>query len=343
VKERIAFDVMAKSGDGSIAHDDRLLLRGQKHKVGLHVDYRNATNIKHTGTGEPEIVSYHRTNEQGEHERVSVSTWELLDTWDKVKFRPQYLRGIELGRGAALVLRDNQFDLRLDNLFDDLGSRYRSALEAMVALQGRGVLRYEPRSEPTERNRLEAMRNRLRRTLQPVVYEHDILFRGELGKRIYDDLVNSGKAKYVIPGTVYLSGFNPYKGRQVSIKYYDIGKRDGEAGSEYFKLETTLHKAYFKAEDIEIRRLTEQPVVQETVKDKLTRSVSSVVALLTGDTMQALQLNLAMDANGVKSDRLHTEVARNMLDRKRTLTERVETLERDMREVKRRLGMENSR
>lgn len=334
MKEQGAFTVMELAGEPTIAHDDKLLLRGQKHKVGLSVNWKFATDIKRKN-GSLVVVSYHRTGTDGEHERVSASDYEGLPSGERGGYRPQFLRGLDLGNGASLSIRDNQFDLLLTDLWEDFSSRYRLALEAMVKLQRRGVLQYIPRAERSERNTVEAMRNRLYRTCQPVEYEHDLLFAGDLGRTIFKDLSESEGVMVTGDTTCYLQGYTRYKGIQSACKVYDIGSREGSDPGEYFKLETTLLKAYFKGKGIGIRNLTEQPESQETVKDRLVWSVSKVVARLRGSTVEQLQHELGL--SGGRKDRVHTDIARAMLDRPRTLTERVSALEAGQRSLERRV------
>lgn len=335
MKELGAFRVAELTGEPAITHDDKLLLRGQKHLVGLDVDWKHRVQIRHQN-GEPIVVSYHRTLETGEHERLTVEQWETLPTLtERIRYSPQYLRGLDLGDGASVTMESNQFDLRLTNLFDNFGSRYRSALDVMVDLTERGVIRYTPRTEPTERNRLEAIRNRLRRTLKPTEYEHDVLIPGDLGKAIYGDLERSEGVSHVIPGTIYVKGFQRYKGLQSTVKVYDIGIREGLESGRWWKLETTFHKGYFKAQGIGVRELTEQPDIQDRLRERLTKDIGDVIRLLREETVQAIQNEL--DLSPGKADRRHTQIAQAILQRPRTLTDRVADLERRMDAVERRL------
>ena len=340
MKESVAFSILEKSGGPAIAHDDRLLIRGQKHEIGLEADWREMTDIRHRN-GEPVIVNYVLPGiKHGDPPRdiLDPDRWAALDTPAKIFYRPQYLRGLDLGGGASISIKNNQFDLMLTNLFGNLGSRYRSALEAMVNLTARGVIKYRPRAdEPTERNRQEAIRNRLRRTTKPTEYEHDLLFAGDLGRAIYRDLWESDKVAEKIPGTVYVKGFQKYKGIAAATKVYDIGVREGEAGGEYFKLETTLYKAFFKAEGIGVRELTEQPAIQERMIERLYVDLAAVVKLLSGETMAMLQAEL--DLTGSRDEkRRHQTIARALLDRRQTLTERVSAIERTQAEHERRIA-----
>lgn len=343
VKELTAFAVLEMTGDPTICHDDKLLLRGQKSVVGLEADWRSVA-LPVRRNGHKVVVNFSQRSADGSVvDTISHDQWSELKPLQRSLYRPQYLRGIDLGDGASLSMRNNEFDLRLANLFGNYRSRYRSALDALVELQERGVLTYAPRTdEPTERNRLEAMRNRLKRTMKPTEYEHDILLPGDLGKAIWGDLRRSEKVSRVTEGTIYVKGYQRYKGIQSAVKCYDIGMRDGLDAGRWYKLETTLYKAYFKGQNIGVGELVEQPDIQERISERLTRDVAGAIKLLSGETMEMLQAELGLTSG--RAERQHTDVARAMLRRGGTLTERVRDLERakiehdhEIAEVKRRL------
>lgn len=334
MKESLAFSVLESTDAPTITHDDKLLLRGQKSAVGLRVDWRDCTNIKHEN-GEPIVVNYVLPGVGDKLADVlDPARWSELEPMRRAMYRPQFLRGLELGSGASVLLKNNQFDLRLTSLFDDMGSRYRSALDAMVGLTNRGVLRYEPRTEPSERNTREALRNRLRRSVKPTEYEHDVLIQGELGRAIWEALRGSDKVSHVTEGTIYIKGYQKYKGQQSAVKVYDVGMREGLDAGRWYKLETTLYKGYFKAQGIGVRELTEQPEIQARLVDRLTADIAGVVKLLPGGTVEMLQAELGL--NGGRSDRAHTEIAKTILERPRTLTDRVRDIERRMDAIEKR-------
>lgn len=339
MKESDAFKMLELSGGPSIAHDDRLLIRGQKHEVGLSADYKSLVDIQHRN-GEKIVVNWilgGRTEGDPPADVVSTDQYAAMPWAERKNYRPQYLRGLDLGDGISLTMHSNQMDIRICDLFSKLGSRYRSALDTMVELEARGILKYRPRViEPTEKNRTEAMRNRLWRKVRPTEYEHDILFGGKLGRAIWDDLsAVPDKVTCITGGTIYLKGYQKYKGIRASTKLYDIGIREESESGQYFKLETTLYKAFFKSEGIGIRELTEQPDIQDRLMEQLRRNVASMLSLLSGDTMDMLQAELDIDIR--KADRRHTEIATALLHRDRTLTERVRDLEIKQAQMERRL------
>jgi hypothetical protein len=321
-KEGAAFRVLDMMGGGTIAHDDRLLLRAQKSDIGLEESWRETVDVRHRG-GEIEIVNYF-DRETGSC--VSREYVESMEAPDYARYRPQCLRGLDLGYGASVDLLNNQVDVYLLDLFNNPGSRYRSALEAMLDLADRGTIRYTPRAEESQRNRREAVRHRVKRYLKPTEYEHDILISGELGKAVYDDIRASGKDRAAEENTIYLRGRNVEKDTRYSLKIYDVDARDGTGSGARYKIETTLRKAFFKAEGITVADMTFQPDIQERICKELEKGLSYSVGLLSGETMARLA-----EAVGVETrDRCYMpkEVARAMLRPERTLTARVAELER---------------
>jgi hypothetical protein len=343
MKETEAFRVMDMSNQPIVTHDDRLLVRAQKSEIRLEAEWREQVEVTYAD-GRPVILDYWRTGSTGEPERASKEQYEAMEWQEQNTYRPQMLRGLVLAEGVSVSFQNNQMDLRICNLFDDWRSRYRMALEYMVTLTERGVIKYRPTVEAEDdRNRLEAIRNRLKRYGRPTEYEHDILFRGELGQRILADL--RGYASHTEgQTTLYIQGYNRGDDTSKVVKFYDIGEREGGALGEYFKLETTMLKEYFKAQKITVSELTEQPVIQERITDGLVKTLTKVVGLLSWEvqsmTAQAIGLEI--------SDRRKApaQIARAMLSTDRTLTARVgelerkvAALERDMGQVKRATGL----
>lgn len=341
MKEDIAFEVMELSGEPTGTHDDMLLLRGEKtasqpgrSSVGLTADYWRFTDVKKKN-GEPVLLGYVWYEGDKFMGGCSLSQWEDMEPAERKKYKPSYLQGIDLGDGASVVMRNNQVDLLLTDLFHDFGSRYRSALEAMAELVGRGVLRYRPRTEPTERNRIEALRNRLKRAMWPARYEHDVLIPGMLGEAVWRDLRASGKVKHVTDSVAYMAGYQKYKGLQAAVKCYDIGMREGIEPGQFYKIETALYTPYFKNQGIGVAELTEQPTIAGRIRDRLVKDIGGVLRCISGETMEALQAEL--DLSPGRADRRHTEAAHALLDRRGTITEQLRELRKEVAENRRRI------
>ena len=331
-KENEAYKVLEMSGGGTIAHDDRLLIRGQKHEVGLSEGWRDTVDVRRSHGG-IKIVNYF-DRETGKY--LSCEYVDALPYADPGRYRPQCLRGLDLGNGASVDLLNNQVDLYILDLFHNPESRYRSALEAMLDLADRGTLAYTPRVEETPRNRREALRNRLKRYMKPTEYEHDILLDGDIGQAVHADLRASGKALHLEDNTVYLRGYKPDPGQtRYSMKAYDVDARDGNSSGSRFKIETTLRKAYFKQEEITVADMTFQPEIQERMQGELEKALGYAVSLLQWGTKEMLAYALKVETRDAR--KIDREVARAMLRPERTLTARVDALERDVQAIKRRL------
>lgn len=326
MKEERAFEVLEVTGEALITHDDRLLIRAQKSDIKLEADWRNQVEVTHEN-GRPVIVDYWRTGKDGTPERVSVEEYTALTWQEQESFRPQVLRGLVLADGVSVSFKNNQVDLRICNLFDDWRSRYRLALEHMVELTERGVIQYRPSVEAEDgRNRLEAIRNRLKRWGRPTEYEHDILLRGELGARIGAELVPH--AVQVEGTTVYLQGYKRADNTAKVVKFYDIGEREGTALGEHFKLETTMLKEYFKSEGITVSELTEQPIIQERILESLAKTLAKVLGLLSWEVQTMAAEALGFEVGDKR--KAPAQIARAMLSKGRTLTERVNVIEQTM-------------
>lgn len=326
MKESKAFKVMDMAGASLITHDDRLMLRAQKSDIKLEADWKDQVDISYAD-GRPAIVDYWRTGQDGEPERASIEDYEAMDWREKTTWAPQYLRGLKLADGVSVSFKNNQVDLIICNLMNDWRSRYRMALEYMVELTERGVIRYRPTAEGDDRNRLEAIRNRLKRYGRPTEYEHDVLLKGELGRRIMVDLKES--AIHAEAGsTYYLQGYNRTADTRLAIKYYDIGHREGVEDGLYFKLETTLLKKYFKSNGLTVSAMTEQPAIQELMLDDLIKALARIVGRCSWEVQTMMAQALSIEV----SDRRKAPamIARAMLRTERTLTERVSELERRM-------------
>lgn len=372
MKEGNAYSIMALTPEHGnlITHDDRLLVRAQKVDhyrgsipvgIGLTADwkYKDRVEVVHGEGGEPVIVNYCRSYYEGRERMTKTLTveeyerrWSEVDSEDMEamnelqSYAPQYLRGVKLADDVYMRFQDNRMDLRICSLMNDLQSRYRIALDSCVRLIDEGVFRYEARSEDAEpRNKQEAMRNRIKRYGKVAEYEHDILFQGDIGKAIYDDLSAYAQsveglktmAVYADKGTVYLQGVRAEKGEtQAKVKYYDIGKREaGRAGvgvesGRYYKLETTMLGPYFKKHGIGIEDMLEADEIQARVSPYLMKVVGRYIGRVRTETMRMIQAELGLGDNATVS-----EIVRETFRPERTLTQRVEALERGQRELER--------
>ena len=334
------------------AHDDMLLVRGNKvvpgtkvspHPEGLGVGltkgYWEATEIKRRN-GERVITNYYKGPFGPTRVYLSAEKVSELDKEEREKWKPVFARGRHLAEGIDLTIQGNDVDLIMSDLYVDFGRRYRHALDCMLDMETAGILKYEPRVEPTEKNRQEAIRNRLKEYMKPTKYEHNLIFRGAIGRAMYAELNEHNRIESGY-GTIYLQGAIRHKGQtELAVKFYDIGhrarERDGEADAkdgEIFKLETTFLRPYFHREKMGIEDLGKQTEIQAKLAEDLVDSCSRVLGYLSGGTLDMIAEALQTDiTNRREAPRM---LARAMLNYELTLAGRVETLERDMAQVKR--------
>ena len=337
MKEAIAVAIMEAMGDKMIVHDDKLLLRALKTRVqtgkgrpggvGLEEDWWRYVPIAIDNEGERKITGYWNKLTKENHGKDWKETDEGKRRWESEPgWVTTYERGLELGHRVSVAMEGNRVDLFIGNLYDNMGSRYREALGYLVDMVDRGIVRYQPKMEPNDRRKKEAIRNRLKREFIIAEYEHNILFRGDIGRELFEQfgaVAETGKDMKLEEGTIYLKGFNRYQGIKRAVKYYDIGMREGAEKGELFKLETTLLKAYFKAEGMGVSDMLEQPAIQERIKAGLAKEIEGALCLIAGDTMKQIQKELELEGGATVR-----EVTRAMLNSRMTLSERVAELER---------------
>lgn len=310
--------VMALDGRPLITHDDRLLLRAQKSELRLFDNWRAGTRVARRD-GEPVIVRWHHIDDVAKTCSEPPAGEELL-------WRPQYERTVPL-EGVRVSLKCNQVDVELLDLQNDLRSRYRKALEVLADMVSRGVVSYLPRvPEPTPRNVAEAIRHRMRRYAKVTTYEHNLLFRGEIGARMLEVLEPHDKAGGKFPGTVYLKGWKRYDGLQVAQKFYNVSqaeRRSDTPGETLYKLETTFLKDFFREHGLrDVADFIEQPDIQEKLEHYLVKPLEGVLKLLQGGGVDvSTQLELGIPRGTPREQALH------ILRRELTLTERVRKLE----------------
>ncbi len=347
MKESVAVAIMEAMGDRMIVHDDKMLLRARKTRVqpgrgrpggvGLEDGWWRVVPVAIDREGQREFTGYWNKN-TGESHGVG---WGKTDEGARrLEIEPGWTmsarRRLELGRGVWVTLEANQVDLFIGNLYDNMGSRYREALGYLVDMVDRGIVKYQPIMEASERRKTEAVRNRLKREFNIAEYEHNVLFRGELGRELFEQLRRvavTDSAMKLEAGTIYLKGFNRYKGLKRAVKYYDIGMREGEKAGELFKLETTLLKDYFKAEGMGVSDMLEQPVIQERIKTELEKAIEGTLCYVSEGTMNGIQRELELEGRVTVR-----EVTRAMLSSSMTLSERVAELERKVAEHERRVS-----
>jgi hypothetical protein len=112
-------------------------------------------------------------------------------------------------------------------------------------------------------------------------YGHNVLFYGQIGARLHGALMSRdlGSKNYAEHerGTIYLQGSRIYDKRQVSIKYYHVGRRDHHPEIPLSKLEVTFYSEYFRRRKIAPYDLGTQPAIQAPILPDLSRYVARVL------------------------------------------------------------------
>ena len=347
MKESVALAVMEEMGEKIITHDDTLVLRAQKTRVhsgkgrpggvGLNDEWWRVVPIAIDKEGKQEFTGYWN-KDSGEHHGAG---WEATKEGQErlqreAGWKESYRRRLHLGAGVWVTLEANQVDLCISNLYENIGSRYKEALGYLVDMVDRGVVRYKPIVEASERRKREAIRNRLKREFKVSKYEHNILFKGNIGQELFTQFRQVAKVDSSMSleeGTIYLKGFKRYDGQKMAVKYYDIGMREGGEAGQVFKLETTLLKDYFKFAGMGVPDMLEQPVIQERIKTELEKSLEGTLCYVSEGTMYGIQRELGLERKATIR-----EVSRAMLASSMTLSERVAELERKVAEHERRVS-----
>ena len=131
MKEAPVYRSMKKTGQKIITHDDRLILRAQKADIKLNAKWKASVN-KVYKNGMLFIIGYMTDNlEDGKKKpkRISIEEFKNLSTKKQERCGPIIPRYKNLGDRVIAYFQDSYMDLRLLNLFDNLGSRYRTAIK----------------------------------------------------------------------------------------------------------------------------------------------------------------------------------------------------------------------
>lgn len=312
-------------GDAVMAHDDRLLLRGQKHEVGLSVDWWKRT------VGNGNIYGWFNTLTR---EVRQPEYWSLVgDDRPPLNWAPMEGKLRKLADGVTLYAEGSFMELRLGNLWEDMRKRYRLSLEAILDAEEAGIIHYRGKAEQGSRGRQEALRHRLRTHWRAVEYEHNLLFTGEVAESLMSEAREAGLANGwpVYNDTVYAKGYHTKakaKDRPSKVKVYRLTKH---GLPNVVKLEVTLRGYDLRKHGLELpERWEQQPDTQGRIMGVLMRDWRKVLA-----HMPETRRRLAGELEVGQGELFHT-IAGN----RNTLTDRVRRLEQDMERVKKHIGLE---
>jgi hypothetical protein len=233
-----------------------------KKKLPLVENYRSLMDISRDNKGCPILVGYiHKVT--GEYLPVKQCPVALSREWTIC-----FERRLNVDDNICIISCGNQVIIRLINLSYFYGSRYQSALDAIIDC---GLFEYSPRKKESTRNRREAMRNVLIRHFSPYLYEFAILFDHRLGKLLRPFI--SGYKK--VENTTYFQEVKKYA--LTHSKFYNTSaaaRQDfGEnyQDTDLLKFETTFLSRFFKQQDITVRMLTTQTDIFILIRDKLSK------------------------------------------------------------------------
>jgi len=259
--------VTARHDLPTVCHDDRLLLRGLKHNVGL--DRQWWRTMPKTG----EIIRYWNPRR-----KISLPA----DTNPVPPgFRPISPRQALLAEDIFAYARDAYVDVRITDLWFDLRSRYTKCLDVLEMAGDRGILEYHDAGRQTlkgfspaatKKRRREAFRRRLRSVWCVAEYEHDLLILDPLvAQSLLAELAPYDTSGHPEWSTIYLKGFvSTGRGnRPIVVKVYDT---HGKHGAPAVKIEVTLRSGYLKYHKIRTAdRFAQQPDIQLLIEKTLRR------------------------------------------------------------------------
>ena len=309
--------VLALVGADMVTHDDALVLRAQKHEAGLQPDWWKRTQQT------DRVTHYMHAATQGLYKGQLDETDNPAD-WIECRERSVTLKG-----GNQLVAYSNTVDIRLRNLWKDFRRRYRLGLEAVADAGLGGIVDYRGRFEHGTRERLEALRHRLKQHWKVAAYEWNIVFAGALAETLFTELgtVAAEKGFQTFPETVYIKGRPNQSGKDAPllVKCY---RGTVHGMPELVKLEITLRGEFLKRNGLRNPAEWEtQPDIQERVGKALAREMRGVLTMLP---VTSEMLTREMGCR-------QPELVEQLLTRPLTLTERVATLEQQMRDTQKRL------
>lgn len=290
-------------------HDDKLVFRGQKHEVKLDDDWKAV--MPRTG----EVYRYGQVIEPPEYDDkgrrmskyISIEKYRTLPDSEKKQWYECKARTVTLPDDVIVHAEGAYIDIRMCNLWENMRTRYRASLDALVESVHRGIVAYDGKGEEGSRQELEAMRRRFNNRWHAVEYEHNLILPTDVGLELIKGLSEYDMAKGAYPGTVYTKGFDAKE--SMLVKVYDQRERHG---LDSVKLEVTLRQDYIERHGMKKPNVwEEQPDIQGRIESTLKREWGIVFGKVKGVT--------AMLAERVKVK--PAELFDFMVDTKNTLTQ----------------------
>lgn len=297
-----------------LCHDDTLTIRAQKHRAGLHPEWWRQT-LKGDQVG-----WYH----PGEQRSLPMS-----ETHPGAGWLPSWERGVQLADGVYLRAQGSYIEATIASLWDDLRSRYRLGLEAVVRATDHGIIEYQG-AKRTERNKQEALRHRVRDHWVVSSYEHNLILRADIAEGLLEELEEYNQAPQWGPETVYIKGYGATgKGKPILVKVYSMEIH----GSDAVKVEVTLRDDYLKRHDLRgVRTWLTQPDIQRQLETALMREWEGIMdrAPVTAERLRS--------QTGAKSNRGAVQKMSGIAYTLTDLQRRMRIQEQETMDLKRRMA-----
>lgn len=322
--------------DEIVCHDDSLVFTGQKDAVGLDADWYKV--MPKSG----EITGYRKERQpvimKGRWavcDWIDKKEWEELGAVERLGWSPVSKRHALLEKGISINSGSSNIEVRMNNLWENFGTRYRAGLDALVMATNRGILEYSPKpiNQNTERVRTaeekktEAVRVRFRKYWHACKYEHNLILPLDIGLVLLDELKERDLSGGIYKGSAYLKGWKNGKETKDTIKVLVYDMRAKHEGYEGVKIEVTLRQDYLERHKMKDPNVWEtQPEVQKIIQATLEREWCIVLGNGGARDMLKERLNVKQ-----------TELFSFMGETRNTLTEvkeRLAAVEYDMRSVK---------
>ena len=303
-----------------ITHDDRLVLRGQKHEVGLKKG-RSGYGWRKNLIRDDKILGYWNPETK---EKRSVEEGARLGFLEVHPYKTN------LSKKVTLSAQDSYVDIRIGGLYqrDKVETtRYLEQLNSVLATLQKEILDYKPRSlEPTDKNKRDALRNRLNKHWKVSSYEYNVtILDRQIGAVLFSEL--EGFAEHREENTVYVKGFKgtSSSNKPILLKYYDM---QDIHQVDAFKIEITFRKDYLKRHKLkEPKKWLTADKMQDILKAGIIKNLNKVfkqapkAKKMLSQKMGVTQANLLNEI--VSPEYTLIEVGRRVdrLEKKQAITE----------------------
>ena len=254
-----------------LTHDDCIVIRAQKHLIGLDAKWWTATR-------NGDLYGWCRFEDGNPKPVESVNRPDLFPdeaTGRAAGWRPKFEKRRKLADGVEFIARDSYIDLAIDLWCQPFATRYRVALDAIASACCAGIISYNGRALRSSRHAREAIRLRLKKYGTVARYEHKLTLPADIGNELlaacrpFDEA--DGKYADMEAGTIYLSG---YRKRSTNagdkLVLYRIGEKEHEQARGRVKLEVALRKEKLDAHGMRAVELWyTQPDIQERLEKVL--------------------------------------------------------------------------